>query len=226
MLFVSPATRLLALLMNAMHVASGVITGSVEGPFPKPPSTATLISRVVPVTTSRRKISVPSQKKFLLVSPATRSLASLWKTTYRPLAETWPRTELLLPPPLPLRFGLARMVVLAVRSRKYTFRTAWELPPGSRSFAELENTTNRPSGETVGPVEIPLPEAGNGMDGSRTEIDWLMPAFAKATPVRQANKIKDDAITASNSIIVKAIVFCVFMVSNLRASGSTFPWAS
>ena len=174
--FVSPVTRLVAVLMNATHVPSGVITGSKDSPLPNPPSVATLTSRVVPVIRSRTKMSLTP-----FVSPATRSLASLSNTTKRPLAETWPHRESPLPPPVPLALALTRTVVFHERSRRKRFTTDRLLPPGTRSLAALEKTTNRPLGVRLGATESRLPPAGSCTAGFRMEMDCTDAAAATET---------------------------------------------
>src|SRR6266404_3266993 len=80
------------------------------------------------------------------------------------------------PPPVPVKFTLTKVVVLAVRSRMKTLRcgatiTGRALPLLliTRLLAVLENSTKFPFGLRIGPHESPLPPAGGGCEGSRTE---------------------------------------------------------
>ena len=114
-----------------------------ETPLPLHPFVFTLTSVVVPLTRSRTKTSLA-----LFVSFATRLLAALSKSTYWPLVEMPTGRESPLPPPVPARLMLTRVVVLLAQSRRYTFRPGMvrtgigaPLPITIRLFAVLAKST-------------------------------------------------------------------------------------
>ncbi|GJD74274.1 hypothetical protein CFIICLFH_2508 [Methylobacterium goesingense] len=81
-LFVSPTTRLLAMLWKAMRVPSAEIEALLLVPLTCAPALSVETRVVVPVVRFLTKTSV---KPF--VSPATRLVAPLWKATRVPSAE-------------------------------------------------------------------------------------------------------------------------------------------
>ena len=116
--FVSPATKLVAALMKATQVPSGVMTGTVEAPLPKPPSAATLMRPgdasvgvaqkdvADPVRVARHKVAGVALEHHITVVVGN-------------LAEHGSP----LPPPLPLGTGADfRVVVPPMRSRRKMFR--------------------------------------------------------------------------------------------------------
>ena len=100
----------------------------------------TLTSVVRPLTTSRTNMSLT-----VFVSPATKSLALLSKSTNCPFVEIPVGNESPLPPPFPAMFTLTRVVVLARRSRRNTLNrrgsTELLLFVSVRLFAVLANKT-------------------------------------------------------------------------------------
>src|SRR5258708_5415179 len=132
-----------------------------QTPLPNPPLVLMLTRVVTPPTRSRTYTSVVS-----FVSPATRLLARLSKSAYRPLVETSAGQESPLPPPVPPRFTLTRLVVPFVRSRRKTLSLAGNragagapLVREQRLFALLAKSTYRPSGLNTGVQESPPPLA-------------------------------------------------------------------
>src|SRR5437016_14080484 len=92
-----------------------------------------------------------------LVSLVTRLLASLSKTTYRPLVEAAGETEFPLPPPTPVWFTLTRVVTPFVRSRR---KTSTNFPLSSfvtRLLAELRKRPKRPPARLTDPDEPLFP---------------------------------------------------------------------
>src|SRR5213592_1820721 len=109
--FVSPATRLVAVLWNATKRPSAERAAPALAALPSVPSEATLTRSVVPVCRSWTNTS-----DTLFVSPATRSAAALSKATKRPSAE---RAEPMLTsvPSVPSEATLTRTVVCAPANR-------------------------------------------------------------------------------------------------------------
>ena len=111
-----------------------------------------------------------------LVSLATRLLASLSKTTYRPSVEMTGETEFPFPPPTPVWFTLTRVVTPFVRLRR---KTSTNLPLSSfvtRLLAELRKRTKRPSELMTDPEESLFPPAATGSEESASEIAWTVDA--------------------------------------------------
>src|SRR6266404_878453 len=99
------------------------------------------------------------------------------------------------PPPVPAKFALTKVVVPAVRSRMKTLRCGaistgrpFPLLAVTRLFAVLENSTKRAFGLRIGPHESPLPPAGGGWDGSRTETSCKGAADAEHVQTSSAHK--------------------------------------
>jgi hypothetical protein len=161
------------------------MAGLREAPLPAWPLVLTLTSNVAPLTISRTKTSVA-----LLVSPATKSLALLSNAAYWPLEERLMGRESPLPPPVPRRLTLTKLVVPLVRSRRKTFSGAGIrvgrvvlLVSRARLLAVLVKSTYRPSGLRMGVPESPLPPAGGCREGSTTDTnchDWLIAGWVEA----------------------------------------------
>src|SRR5690242_3063275 len=98
--------------------------------------------------------------------------------------ETCPARELPLPPPVPLKLALTSTVVLLPRSRKKTSTPIWLLSLVTKSLAELEYNTNRPSALIHGVAESPLAPAGKGSIGFRVDADCSWPAHKCGTATR------------------------------------------
>src|SRR5689334_11810195 len=167
------------------------MSGLVDGPLPmSPPGLPTLTSVVVPFCRSRTNTSLTP-----LVSLATRLLASLSKTTYRPSAEAAGEIEWPLPPPTPVEFTLTRVVVSFVRLRT---KTSMNFPLPSlvvRLLASLRNKTKRPSALMNDADESPLPPAGTGLKGLAVEtISTDEPALMPVT----APNIRQSQPTTTN----------------------------
>src|SRR5438128_2450321 len=146
--FVSPATRLVAVLWNATKRPSAERAGPALKPFPSVPPEATLTRSVVPVCRSWTNTSVAP-----FVSPATRLVASLWNATKRPSAESAGKAK--KPPLLPLPCvpppdaTLTRSLVPVCRSWTNTSVVPF-VSPATRLVASLSNATKRPSAERAG----------------------------------------------------------------------------
>src|SRR5258705_12456452 len=139
--FTSPVTRLPASLANTTMRPSDEIAGEgavPESPFPWAPAELTLAIVVVPVTRSRTKTSYRP-----FVSPATRFVALLENTTYRPLAEI--DSQVLVPfERTPAELTLAIAVVPVWTSRTKTSVLPF-VSPETRCVARLRKATYRPS---------------------------------------------------------------------------------
>src|SRR5205814_757207 len=146
--FVSPATRLLAVLWNATKRPSAERAGPALESFPWVPPEATLTRSVVPVCRSCTNTSVAP-----LVSPATRLVAALWKATKRPAAES-AGSLLTLLPWVPSEATLTRSVLPVCRSWTNT-SVAPFVSPATRLVASLWNATKRPSPERAGKAKKP-----------------------------------------------------------------------
>src|SRR6476660_1188258 len=107
LLFAPSAYRSLAELRKATTLASALIAGLSDLPFPLPvPAELTLTSRVVPVRRLRAKISDKP-----LLSEETRLLASLRKATTLPSALITALSESSFPLLVPAELMLTRRVV-------------------------------------------------------------------------------------------------------------------
>src|SRR5262245_53567430 len=107
--FVSPATRFVEKLANAIQRPSEDITGRALQESPCAPDESTLARTVAPVQRSRTKTSVA-----LFVSPATRFEAALWNAIQRPPEETTGKSESWFAC-APAESRLARVVTWAAR---------------------------------------------------------------------------------------------------------------
>src|SRR5581483_5459723 len=169
------------------------MNGAVDELLPTLPLVETLTKVVVPASKSRRKTSV-----VLLVSPATRSGASLANTTNRPLVETIGPGRFVLPPPMPLVFTLTSVVVFDRQSRRNNSLENKLLPLAVRSFARLVNSTNRPSGVNTGATESPLPPAGRATRGLWLETSWMAARncgdTVAANTSRKVNRAKEAVL--------------------------------
>jgi hypothetical protein len=155
---VSPSSgwRFVATEVKATKRPSAETAGSKEPSLPLAPvaPAARLTSVVVPATKSRTNTSV-----FVSVSSGCRFEALEWKATKRPSAETAGKPEKSFPlAPAAPAARLTSAVVFACRSRTNT--SAISSPSSGCRFDALEwKATKRPSAETAGKPEKPLPLA-------------------------------------------------------------------
>src|SRR5450432_2326419 len=193
---------------------------SQEAPLPKPPSVPTLMSWLVPLTKSRRKMSVA-----LFVSPSMMSLAALSNSANWPLVESAVGMESPVPGPVPLKLMLTSTVVPLVRSRRNTFilggtwfRNGLLVPLKTRLFARLANRTKRPSGVMIGRQESPPAPAG-GVEAESTAETSCSGAAGDERATQRA-KMKKTAVRR----IEKTFFISVFQVNDQGSqTDSTMP---
>ena len=133
-----------------------------------------LMSVVTPLTTSRRKIWLVPDGLFV-----TKLLAVLSNSANRPLVEMALGQESPLPPSVPARSMLTRIVFPLVRSCKKTFmcgvnRVGMGIPLllMARLLARLANKIYLPSALMTGAKESPLPPAGGAKIPLATLTGW------------------------------------------------------
>ena len=135
---VSPATRLLAVLVKATKLPSRDSEAPVLKPLPSVPSAAVDALTMAPVVRFLTKMSL-----LPLVSPATRLVAALWKATIRRSAVI---TASMLLPLLWLPSAAVETRAIAPVPRSLRKRSVKPLVSfGTRFEAVVEKTTARPS---------------------------------------------------------------------------------
>jgi len=145
---VSPGTRFEATDTNATLRPLPEIDGAYEPPFAATPPTPTLTIVVVPSSMSRTNTSGCP-----LVSPATRSEASLWYATYRPSPETDGVGDAAPLGSPPIRLTLTSAVERPQRSRNQTCRLFWYWP--AMISPRVTKATWLPSAEMTPPLLAP-----------------------------------------------------------------------
>jgi hypothetical protein len=148
-LFVSPGTRFEEVLAKVTNRPPAEIADVKHVPSPSAPAELTLTRSVTPCSRSRTKVSMRP-----FVSPLTRFVARLWKTTKRPSEEIL-ASELTLSPCVPVELTLTSWVVPNTRSRTKTSRSPF-VSPATRFDASLSNATKRPFAEIEMPEASPL----------------------------------------------------------------------
>jgi hypothetical protein len=112
----------------------------------------------------------------LFVSPAIKLEALLSNKTNWPFVAMATGHELSLPPPVPSKLTLTRVVVAATRSRRYTLNGGEQTDGigvfvriSTRLLAVLAKSTYLPSGLIIGANESPIPPSAGPDAGCKTE---------------------------------------------------------